>query len=561
MSGANQSMIGEHVQRVGPSVSLRDRLRGAPAAGTFGLYILIAIPLILLALGRHRWFFGDEWSFLAERSAGNWGDLFRSHAEHWSTIPVLIYRALFNIFGLRTYMPYQAAVVAAHLGTAILLRVVMTRAGVRQWTATVVAAGFVLFGPGQENILWAFQIGFVGSLMFGLVQLVLSDHDGPIDRRDVGGLAAGAAGLMCSGVSLPMTAVVALATLTRRGWKAAAFHVVPLAVAYSIWYLATSPGGIRNPYHRIANASEITRFVWSGIRGTFVAVGAYSFVGAALGVLFVVGCGLAWTRVRDRTPFCIPGSLLVGALLFLVGTSVTRWFVTPTADSQSRYIYTLAALFLPALAIAVDTVIMRWRVLTPLILGALLIATAKNATGFNSAPFTSSYFREQKQLVLTMAHSKQAQAVPAYVRPNPWYSIGWLQTAATNGDVPHAGPATPALNRQIRFVLSIAQIDTPPTSRCESPTKAQLLHPRRGDRLSFRFAGEPEVGASYFVQDAVTATWLTAGGRPAASQVFKAEFGQTLEFELNMPVRLAPTDSRESLVLCRSRDQHPYPSS
>ena len=58
----------------------------------------------------------------------------------------------------------------------------------------MVAASFVLFGPGEDNILWAFQIGFAGALVLGLTQLMLADHDGPIDRRDWLGLLAGLAG-------------------------------------------------------------------------------------------------------------------------------------------------------------------------------------------------------------------------------------------------------------------------------------------------------------------------------------------------------------------------------
>ena len=64
------------------------------------------------------------------------------------------------------------------------------------------AAGLFLFlGSGYQNIVWAFQIGFVGSLVFGLAHLLLIDHDGGFDRRDALGLAFGLAGLMCSGVS------------------------------------------------------------------------------------------------------------------------------------------------------------------------------------------------------------------------------------------------------------------------------------------------------------------------------------------------------------------------
>ena len=68
-------------------------------------------------------------------------------------------------------------VVIAHATTALLLRAVARRGGARPWTATIVVAVFVLYGPGEQNIVWAFQMTFVGALLFGLVHLLLADHD------------------------------------------------------------------------------------------------------------------------------------------------------------------------------------------------------------------------------------------------------------------------------------------------------------------------------------------------------------------------------------------------
>ena len=99
---------------------------------------------------------------------------------------------LFRLFGLRSYLPYQAVVLAFHLGSAVLLRVVMRRAGVSASIATITATAFVFFGSRSSDVVWAFQMSFSGSLLFGLGQLLLADHDGPIGRRDalalVGGL-------------------------------------------------------------------------------------------------------------------------------------------------------------------------------------------------------------------------------------------------------------------------------------------------------------------------------------------------------------------------------------
>src|SRR6185369_9091996 len=127
-----------------------------------------------------------------------------------------------------------------HCVAAALLWLVMGRARVRPWTATIVASAFVLFGAGAQDILWAFQIAFTGALVLGLAHLLLADHDGPVDRRDWFGLAAGFLALLCSGVAVTMVVVVGLATLLRRGWRIAVLHTVPLAAVYGAWWLAAS---------------------------------------------------------------------------------------------------------------------------------------------------------------------------------------------------------------------------------------------------------------------------------------------------------------------------------
>ena len=43
------------------------------------------------------------------RTGGNLGDLFRSHYQHWVTLPVLAYRLLWTVFGIRTLRAVPAA--------------------------------------------------------------------------------------------------------------------------------------------------------------------------------------------------------------------------------------------------------------------------------------------------------------------------------------------------------------------------------------------------------------------------------------------------------------------
>src|SRR5437773_333619 len=115
-------------RRTGPAV--RGDAHGRIAAMVFGMVLMGAFPL-LLGLGHYHWFLLDEWDFLADRNGGDLGDLLRPHTNvHWSTLPIIVYRVLWRLFGLRTYVPYQVVLILLHLTAAFLLRKVMRRAGV-----------------------------------------------------------------------------------------------------------------------------------------------------------------------------------------------------------------------------------------------------------------------------------------------------------------------------------------------------------------------------------------------------------------------------------------------
>ncbi len=126
-------------------------------------------------LDRGLWFFGDEWDFLITRGLRygptNPESIWFPHNEHWSTLPVLLWRGLFSVFHLSSYWPYIVPVLVAQVGVMHLTWRLCRRAGVTPWVATaaVVLLGFL--GAGAEDLTWGFQIGFVGSVLFGLLGL------------------------------------------------------------------------------------------------------------------------------------------------------------------------------------------------------------------------------------------------------------------------------------------------------------------------------------------------------------------------------------------------------
>ncbi|MGZ4726492.1 MAG: hypothetical protein ACXWB2_02130 [Acidimicrobiales bacterium] len=460
-------------------------------------YLVVGFVLLVVRLGRQQWFWLDEWDFLSTRTAGDLGDLLRPHNEHWSTLPVLVYRALFAVFGLTTYKPYLVTMVVVHLAAVVLVRVVMRRAGVSPWVATFAAGLLVLFGPGYQNIVWGFQIGFVGALAFGLGQLILSDHDGPPDLRDWLGLVSGLAALMCSGVGVTMVAIVGLATLLRRGWRMAAFHVLPLAAAYGIWALAERPPAFQNPTGAgpLHIADVVVRFALQAVRSAFSGLGHVGVVGALLGVVLVVGLVLAWapiSRADWRRQASLPVALLAGAVLFVLTSGTGRWFFGPEFARQSRYAYLVAALVLPALAVAADALIERWRPVA-LVLGAVAVfAMVTNARAFDPPPpFVAGYYRNQQQMLGQLADSPLAAAADPSVQPDPGnfpgMTIGWLLAAKEAGALPASGAPNPGLASQLPVRLGFGQsIGAAPSNDCKGVSEPFEIKAKVGQTFSIR---------------------------------------------------------------------------
>ena len=114
----------------------RDRVRGREALIAFFAIEIAAFPL-LLVFGRHAWFTQDDWDFLSARTAGDLGDWFRGHFNHLTTLPILVYRLFWVLFGVHTYVPYLALVILFHLVAAALLWALIRRTGARPWLATL----------------------------------------------------------------------------------------------------------------------------------------------------------------------------------------------------------------------------------------------------------------------------------------------------------------------------------------------------------------------------------------------------------------------------------------
>jgi hypothetical protein len=468
---------------------------------------IVALPM-LLVLGRGRWFWNDDWAFLSQRMELDIETLFSNYYNHWSTLPNLAYWGLWSLVGAR-YRAYQLLIIVVHLLAVALTRCVMRRAGVGPWIANLAAVMLLFFGFGAENIVVAFQIVLVGSLVFGLTHLLLADHDSGIDRRDWLGLLAGLAGLMCSNVSIAMVAVVGIAALWRRGWRIALFHTAPLAAIYVGWWVFLGDNAGGDPFG--ASIGEIVRFVAIGIGATFRGLGYFSVVGLGLGVVLVTGLVSA---MRGRTKeelkrYAAPIALLAGALLFLIVTGLKRAnpaleMIGPALARRSRYVYVTGAMTLPALAVAADGLIRRWRRLGVIVVALLLVGLPGNLHRLDT--FMEDFpWRQYRREILALASAPLADQVPPSTRvpieQTQDMAMGWLVSAARSGKLPTPTNLTPDERATATIALALAgsYLWAGPCRPLQSPStlvldKGKTVHVKRG-AISVVYAS-PDGGVS-----------------------------------------------------------------
>jgi len=461
---------------------------GAVERWSLPVFVLVEAGAFVfyLALARTQWFFADEWEFLSGRGV-NASDLLRAHYGHWVAVPVVVYRLLWEVVGLRSYLPYVGVAIALHLAAAALLWVVMRRAGVCAAVATIVASAFVLFGAGAQDVLWAFQITFTGALVFGLVQLLLVDHDGPVDRRDWLALVAGFLAVMCSGVAVTMVVVVGIALLLRRSWRVAALQTVPLGLVYGLWWLHYSHG----EHSFRGSTRQIIDWCVTGASGVFGALGSVRGLGWVLGVILVAGgvfavraTGIAALRGR----LALPTALLIGAAAFLLIAAFDRSGVGASAAKLSRYLHILAALVLPAVGVAIDALLRRRRLLG-VVAAAVLVAGIPG----NVAQARDYAHRQRpvddatRQTMLSIARTPLAREVPRGLRPDPnrapTLTVGWLLDGVASGRVPTTHTPTPTAALTNRLRLSLLELDQRSGLACRPLKGPEVLHLRRGDRF------------------------------------------------------------------------------
>lgn len=331
-----------------------------PTSARRAFWVLAAVSILTLTwFGRGLTFWSDEWAFISGRSLGDPGTWWAPHNEHWSTGAIVVYRALVETVGLRSYVPYLALVAVLHTLVAwMVFRAVERRAGPS--TALGASALVLFFGAGFENLYWAFQVGFVGAMLAGLV--ALDALDGAPSRRRAAGLAiALVISEMTAGIGLLFVGAAALMMLLTPAWRRwLSVLAIPVGV-YGAWFALAGRTGVRVFRDPLATSSvaAIPGFIAEGFEA---ALGAATGL-AAFGPLVVIAAATvaAASLVRGARPSPRVVALLVAIAAQYALVAVTRAGITVGQVDYARYTYVSGILMVQVLALTAGPALGRFR--------------------------------------------------------------------------------------------------------------------------------------------------------------------------------------------------------
>ncbi|MGD0809090.1 MAG: hypothetical protein ABSA91_05190, partial [Acidimicrobiales bacterium] len=354
--GSEETASDLAVPNRGHSRARRPRRPRTDAAVAVHFVSLVGAFAFWTWLDKGLWFFGDEWDFLVTRGLGfgptNPESIWFPHNEHWSTLPILLWRGLFNVFHLTSYWPYIVPVLLAQVGVMHLTWRLCRRAGVDPWVATAAVAMLGFLGAGAEDLTWGFQIGFIGSVLFGLLAFDLLDRPFANQAAHRAGTLASLAllaSLMCSTIGDAMVLGAALLAFARRPKREAVTVLALPVMAYALWFVVVGRLGLaeHSDQFPLARFTGAPSFVWNGISS---ALGqAFNLTGAGAAILVGLGVWVVWKSgaLWRQNPALI--GLCAATVAFYALTALGRDGST-VSPAQSRYVYVAMALLLPVIA-------------------------------------------------------------------------------------------------------------------------------------------------------------------------------------------------------------------
>jgi hypothetical protein len=297
----------------------------------------------ILLLARTFTFYFDEWDFILTAPDWTWVSFLQPHNEHPAMIPHLVYAVLLNTAGLRSYLPYMGVALLLHgINVVLVFELVRRRNG--DVVGLGAAALLVLLGAGWENLLWAFQLMFLWSVMCGLLALLVLERPRTIATMPVV-TALVLLSIMSSGIGLFFLVGVGVHLAVGRETRRDLVWLAPVVAAVLIWYFALGRTGTQtNPPPGPMNILRMPAYVAWGVG---IAAAGLIGLGGWWGPPALVACAaiLVWTWWR-RPPDAFALSVLAALLSFYAVTALSRAQFGYQQSGSGRYAYEGAVFWL-----------------------------------------------------------------------------------------------------------------------------------------------------------------------------------------------------------------------
>jgi hypothetical protein len=340
-----------------------ERIARNPALSLFGA-VLVAVIAMTLVATKDMTFFQDTWALLIERHEITAHTVFYPHNEHIYVIPILFEQIFLRVFGMGSATPEYVVMAILLAGVAaVLFAYVRRRLG--DWPALFAAVLVLGLGPAWDVLLWPFEIGLVGAILFGIAALLA------LERADRGGdLAATACLVVAIGFSdlgIPFAIGVAVAVLQdpRRDWRRRSYVFLVPAALYAIWWLGY--GHEAASHLSLHNTLVVPRYVAESLAsavGSLFGLGTAPIPtipdlgwGRALLVGLVVTFGFAIYRRGRASPRVWPAVAVALSNWVLTGLN----YIPGREPFASRYQYAGGILVLMVLANLLEEVRWGWR--------------------------------------------------------------------------------------------------------------------------------------------------------------------------------------------------------
>jgi len=342
---------------------------------------LVALSIVVFAwvlyLTGYKNFYYDEWDFITQYRPSQSTSILLPHNEHWATIPILLWKLLFFLFGIRSHIPFEAAALAGHVACVLLLFAYMRRKS-GDLAAFSAAMILLILGTGATNIVWAFQVAWTLTISFGLIALLILDSDAPFHWRVIGASSALLFALMSlGGIGLGFLIAVAVELILDRPRRPLLLALVLPISVYGVWFffygagLPGTPGApcptceptglggdLRHASISLAYLLKVATFVFTAMAGA--AAGVFGLTGGIGGiVLILVAALLAWHWYRQRRIESWEAGLLAALIGQFTLIALTRVRFGLGAASDPHYVYVGVVYLLPVVAHAVKD--LPWR--------------------------------------------------------------------------------------------------------------------------------------------------------------------------------------------------------